>query len=315
MASRSILGKTIQLDNESYTMIGVLPLWFRFPGARVFEVGEASALKPEVFCPLVFSREDLQELMGNFNYAVIERLKRGVSADQSLAELNVIAAQLAKMAGEKMEIRASVIPMRESIVGKSRRGLWVLLEMSHSAGAGPRRPRRRTLRFQKLKDSFIDHRRLCKGQIVTSARNYLSRDLGSHSLQATHSLFGRVNDLVFTRQEQCGRPQTSPFGIGQHWGNRSLVPLDTPHVQRQLLDRRVNPLRIRSRHIRKDPPKKRSQAPLSGYTERDQAQPKLDRGAAERSHQARGGPPSRGALENAMHIELPTLHRTTCQQD
>src|ERR1035441_5561667 len=51
-----------------------------------------------------------------------------------------------------------------------------------------------------------------------------------------------------------GGSQTSPFGIGQHWRHRSLVPLDTPDVQRQLLDRRVNPLRFRSRHIRKDPP-------------------------------------------------------------
>ena len=142
----------------------------------------------------------------------------------------------------------------------------------------PRRLRRRSPLFQKLKDSFIDHRRLYKGQIVASALNYLSRDLGSHSLQATHGLPGRVNDLVLTCQEQRGDPQTSPFGIGQHRRDRSLVPLNAPHVQRQLLDRRVNPLRIRSRHIRKDPSKKRWQAPLSGDTERDQPHPELGRG-------------------------------------
>jgi putative ABC transport system permease protein len=120
LASRAILGKTIQLDSQSYTVIGILPPWFRFPGARVLEAGEASALKPEVFRPLVFSHEELQELMGTFNYAVIARLKHGITPEQSLAELNVIAAQLVKMSGEKMELRASAIPMRDSIVGKSR---------------------------------------------------------------------------------------------------------------------------------------------------------------------------------------------------
>ena len=125
--SRAILGKLIQLDSQSYTVIGVLPPWFRFPSARVLEVGQVSASKPELFRPLVFDDDEMKELMGNFNYTVIARLKRGEAADRSLAELNVIAAQLVKMSGEKMELRASVIPMRDSIVGKSRRGLWVLL--------------------------------------------------------------------------------------------------------------------------------------------------------------------------------------------
>lgn len=125
-ASRAILGKTIQLDSQSYTVIGILPPWFRFPSASVLEVGQVSAAKPEVFRPLVFDDDEMKELMGNFNYTVIGKLKRGLPADRCLAEMNVIAAQLVKMSGEKMELRASVIPMRDSIVGKSRRGLWVL---------------------------------------------------------------------------------------------------------------------------------------------------------------------------------------------
>jgi predicted permease len=126
-ASRAILGKTIQLDSQSYTVIGVLPSWFRFPNARILEVGQITSGKPEIFRPIVFSDDEMKELMGNFNYTVIARLKRGVTADQSSAELNVIAAQLVKMAGENMELRALVFPLRESIVGKSRRSLWVLL--------------------------------------------------------------------------------------------------------------------------------------------------------------------------------------------
>jgi len=126
-ANPAILGTTIQLDSQAYIVVGILPPWFQFPNARILEVGQASSSKPEVFRPIVFSDGEMKELMGNFNYTVIARLKRGVSANQSLAEMNVIAAQLVKMSGENMELRALVIPLRDSIVGNSRRSLWVLL--------------------------------------------------------------------------------------------------------------------------------------------------------------------------------------------
>jgi hypothetical protein len=47
-------------------------------------------------------------------------------------------------------------------------------------------------------------------------------------------------------RNNAGGPQASPFGIGQNWRNRNLVPPDTPHVQRQLLDHRIKRVRIRS---------------------------------------------------------------------
>ena len=126
-ADASIVGKTIRLDSEAYVVIGVLPPWFRFPSARVLEVGQVSSSKPEVFRPLVFDADELKELIGNFNYTAIAKLKRDVSSERALAELNVVAAQLVKISGENIELRASVVPMRDSIVGKSRRALWVLL--------------------------------------------------------------------------------------------------------------------------------------------------------------------------------------------
>ncbi len=126
-ADAGIVGKTIQLDSQAYTVIGVLPPWFKFPSARVLDIGQVASSKPEVFRPLVFEADELKELMGNFNYTVIARLKRGVPPGRALAELNVVAAQLVKMSGEKVELRASVIPMLDSIVGNSRRALFLLL--------------------------------------------------------------------------------------------------------------------------------------------------------------------------------------------
>lgn len=126
-ADPSVLGKTILLDSRPNTIIGVLPAWFRFPSARVLEVGQVSSLKPEAFRPLVFGANEMKQLMGNFNYTVIARLKPGMPLDRPEAELNVIASQLVKMSQAKTELRAVVFPMRDSIVGKSRQGLLLLL--------------------------------------------------------------------------------------------------------------------------------------------------------------------------------------------
>jgi predicted permease len=126
-ADPAILGRTIQLESQPFTVVGVLPRWFQFPSLRVLEVGKINAAAPEVFVPLAFDKEELGELMGRFNYNVIGRLKRGIGPERATAELNVIATQLVKASGEKVELRAKVAPLLDSMVGGSRRGLLVLL--------------------------------------------------------------------------------------------------------------------------------------------------------------------------------------------
>jgi putative ABC transport system permease protein len=126
-ADAGIVGKTILLDSVPHTIIGVLPAWFRFPAAAVLDSGPALPEKPEAIRPILFSKDELKELMGNFNYNVVARLKNGIGREGALAELNVIAAQLEKAAGETVNLRASATPLQESLVGKSRRSLIMLL--------------------------------------------------------------------------------------------------------------------------------------------------------------------------------------------
>ncbi len=123
----SVIGKTVLLDSLPHTIIGVLPPWFRMPPTSVFETGLSLIREPELFKPLAFSRSELAELMGTFNYAVIARLNRGVGREAALAELNVVAGQLEQLAGETANLHASVTPLQESLVRKSRTGLLVLL--------------------------------------------------------------------------------------------------------------------------------------------------------------------------------------------
>jgi predicted permease len=126
-ADPSILGKTIALDSRAHTVVGVLPAGFWIPDDEAFNSNGNTRVRAELFVPVTFEKDELAELMGMFNYSVIGRLKQGVTREQALAELNVIGAQIAAMApGEKVELRASAVPLRESVVAKSRRGLLVL---------------------------------------------------------------------------------------------------------------------------------------------------------------------------------------------
>jgi putative ABC transport system permease protein len=122
-----IVGSTIHLDGVPRTVVGVLPEWFQCPNLGALEVGKSSSARPDLFVPLVFSKQELGQLMGEFNYNVMARLKPGVTTAAATAELNVVAAELVKLAGENMELRGWAGPLLDSMVGKSRTGLIVLL--------------------------------------------------------------------------------------------------------------------------------------------------------------------------------------------
>jgi len=120
-----LVGKTMTLDKEPHTVVGVLPAGFRFPKLNSLGLGKGLT-RPDVFKPKVFGERELNERMGQFNYGVIARLQPGVTPEQGVAELNGIGSRIVKEAGIKMELRALVTPWRDWIVGDSRRGLFIL---------------------------------------------------------------------------------------------------------------------------------------------------------------------------------------------
>jgi MacB-like periplasmic core domain len=62
-----ILGKTITLNGFSYTVIGVMPKSFHLPVVQSLAGPDRSHAKPvEALIPLTFSKDQLQEAMGDF---------------------------------------------------------------------------------------------------------------------------------------------------------------------------------------------------------------------------------------------------------
>jgi putative ABC transport system permease protein len=125
-ADPNVLGRTIRIDSDPLTIIGVLPRGFRHPGPTTS--GDA-----EVFCAGGFSADPFPPPMRGTRILVsgIGRLKPGLTLAQAQARLTALAAQLRHdfptdyppLAQWTIEIQ----PLQETLVGKVRPMLLVLL--------------------------------------------------------------------------------------------------------------------------------------------------------------------------------------------
>jgi putative ABC transport system permease protein len=97
------LGKTIQLDDKPYTIIGVTPPRFDFP------------FQAQVWVPLAWTDKE-RAVRGNHNYIVIARLKSGVDEAMAQAEMNTISARLAQQyPADDTGWGALVLPLHELV--------------------------------------------------------------------------------------------------------------------------------------------------------------------------------------------------------
>ena len=120
-ADLSIIGRKITLSGRPLVVVGVLPRGFQVPERQDLDS------KTEVFQPLGYSKGDLEEINGDYNWSAIARLRPGVSPRKALAELNVIQAEISNRIPEKMDLHAKLSALQDDIVAQSRRGLLVLL--------------------------------------------------------------------------------------------------------------------------------------------------------------------------------------------
>ena len=126
VADPQILGKSITLEGQPYTVVGVAAAGFRFPiqsspqqlWTSLGEDAHAEAGDR----PATAER-------GQHMLEVIGRLKSGVSLNQAQAEMNVIAEALAKQYPDDNGKRfaTSLVPEMEHLVGNTRPALLMLL--------------------------------------------------------------------------------------------------------------------------------------------------------------------------------------------
>lgn len=117
-----IVGHAITLNDQRYTVIGVLPSSFRFPQLERLFAMPLRGGRPELWMPFVTPAPDHDEN----SFACIARLARGVSLEQARDDLNRIQRELGRRLTPPVDLRADVVPLQEQITGTSKADLLFL---------------------------------------------------------------------------------------------------------------------------------------------------------------------------------------------
>src|SRR6266566_408588 len=122
-ADRDIAGKTITLNDESYTVVGVLPAGFQFGNTAEDFQARSQA---DIWVPLALDSQKLKR--SSHTLRVIARLEPGVKLAQAQAELNVMAANLAQQYPKNnKDIGIAAVPLADQVTGSVRVALETLL--------------------------------------------------------------------------------------------------------------------------------------------------------------------------------------------
>src|SRR5436853_5011616 len=115
----NVIGRAITLNGESYNVIGVMPRSVHLPAYGNWN--------DKVWVPIAFTNEETTE-RGNHFLDVIARIKPGITLKQAQAEMETIAARLAKEYPRyNTRIGATVTPLHEEVVGDIKPALLILL--------------------------------------------------------------------------------------------------------------------------------------------------------------------------------------------
>ncbi len=118
---RDVIGESVSLTGEPYTIVGVLPRSFAFPPRAI----------AELWVPLL-DKTGCEQRRSCHNLDGVGRLRSGVMIQAASDDLKAIAARLAlQYPGSNKGQGASLLPLTETLVGKLRPTLLTLL-----AGAG-----------------------------------------------------------------------------------------------------------------------------------------------------------------------------------
>ena len=115
-ADPAVVGQTVQLNREPYTIVGVAPAGFAFPD------------RTEIWTAMEYDKRFRTQSRGAWYLGVIGRLRPGVTLDHARQEVATIHARLARVYPDADEgVGGTVASLQESMVGDSRRALLVLL--------------------------------------------------------------------------------------------------------------------------------------------------------------------------------------------
>lgn len=123
-----LVGKTLELNGRTFTVIGVMPRAFEFPIPLFNVQGGQFAEQVDIWKPVAFTANELQS-RGSRAYGIIGRLNAGVTPAKAQAEFDTITANWLRIHTDNYPsgFGAKVYSLQEQVVGGMRKGLAILL--------------------------------------------------------------------------------------------------------------------------------------------------------------------------------------------
>jgi putative ABC transport system permease protein len=111
-----VVGRTIALNSQKYTIVGVMPASFRYP------------FQTQMWVPLDMDFKSWMGQRGNHWVNAIGRLKPGVSLQTARADLKLISGRLEKTYPDSNDkVGSEAVPLHDDLVGDSRDSLLMML--------------------------------------------------------------------------------------------------------------------------------------------------------------------------------------------
>ncbi len=129
-AKPEIVGQKVLLNGYSATVIGVMPPSFYFPKQVELVSGAVAGwnFSPQYLLNSNLGPWEQRPSIGNFNFAVIGRLRPGVTRKQGVAELESIEAAIAEQHPvADVSLHADLVPLKTAVVGPAENRIWMLM--------------------------------------------------------------------------------------------------------------------------------------------------------------------------------------------
>ncbi|HEY2801334.1 MAG TPA: ABC transporter permease [Chthoniobacterales bacterium] len=123
----TIIGRKLILDQEPYTVVGVMPPHFRFPSDTGMPAYMTFGDRCEIWAPFVPEARRVKN-RGAHNLAVVARLKPGVSLTSAQTEMNTLAARFAQQYPDSnKDWGIQVVSLQKQAAAGSERTLTILM--------------------------------------------------------------------------------------------------------------------------------------------------------------------------------------------
>jgi predicted permease len=125
-SNEALVGQTVALNGESYTVVGVMPPDFKFPPAFSATIASSQYAMPRADLWVPLTKDTAPPPRDIRTLFMVGRLKPGVTKDAAQSEMNLIANRLRAEYPADADMEVDVTPLNEQVTGNIRPALMVL---------------------------------------------------------------------------------------------------------------------------------------------------------------------------------------------